>query len=237
MRSYTWLDIAAPFPPVDKADQYGILAIGGDLSVSRLLDAYSRGIFPWYDAGQPIIWWSPNPRFVLFPDELVVSKSMRQVINRKLFTVTYDQEFYRVITSCAQTRRRKEHGTWITQDMIDAYLQLHHEGYAHSVEVWSGDTLAGGLYGVSLGSVFFGESMFTLIPNASKTALITLTQQLINRGFTLIDSQVHTDHLESLGCKEIPRDQYLTLLSEGLTRPTLRGNWNQFFRERDQSSI
>jgi leucyl/phenylalanyl-tRNA---protein transferase len=233
MRSHTWLDIATPFPPVEKADQYGILAIGGDLSVSRLLDAYSRGIFPWYDAEQPIIWWSPDPRFVLFPDKLVVSKTMRQVIHRKLFTITFDQEFHRVITSCAQSRRRHERGTWITQDMIEAYTRLHLEGYAHSVEVWSGETLAGGLYGVSLGSIFFGESMFTLVSNASKTAIITLSRHLINRRFTLIDSQVHTDHLESLGCQEIPRSRYLSLLADGLKQPTLRGNWGELLREDD----
>jgi len=225
MRYYPWIEDDTPFPPVESADTHGILAIGGELTTDRLLDAYSRAIFPWYDEGQPVIWWSPDPRFVLFPRNLCVSKTMRQVLRRGVFEIRFDTAFRDVISSCAETPRRHERGTWITPDMIDAYCELHRQGYAHSVEAWRGGKLVGGLYGVSLGGVFFGESMFTRESNASKAAFITLVGKLINKGFTLIDSQVHTGHLASLGAEEIPRTRYLELLTEGLGKETLKGNW------------
>ena len=193
------------FPPVELSTEEGILAVGGDLSPERLIIAYSQGIFPWYSQGEPIIWWSPDPRFVLFPDEIKVSKSMRQVLRRNVFRVTFDQAFREVIASCQRVQRRKQRGTWITREMLDAYCLLHDCGFAHSVEVWQGDDLAGGLYGVSLGRCFFGESMFARVGNASKAALITLTMRLRERGFLIIDSQVYTEHMESMGAREIPR--------------------------------
>jgi leucyl/phenylalanyl-tRNA--protein transferase len=227
MRYYPWIEDDTPFPPVDSADQHGILALGGDLTVERLLNAYSHAIFPWYDEDQPVIWWSPDPRFVLFPEKLRVSKSMRQVIKRGIFEIRFDTAFREVISSCAETPRRHERGTWITPDMLKAYCMLHENGYAHSVEAWRDGKLAGGLYGVSLGSMFFGESMFTREANASKAAFITLVTKLINHGFSLVDSQVHTNHLESLGAEEIPRTEYLEHLSLGLSQPTLKGNWGE----------
>jgi leucyl/phenylalanyl-tRNA---protein transferase len=227
MRYYPWIDDDTPFPPVDTADNHGILALGGELTVDRLLTAYSSAIFPWYDEDQPVIWWSPDPRFVLFPGEISVSKSMRQILRRNIFSITYDRAFRQVISSCAGSPRRHERGTWITPEMIDAYCALHEAGYAHSAEAWQNETLVGGLYGVSLGSVFFGESMFTLVSNASKAAFITLAGDLSRHGFTLIDSQVHNDHMESLGGIEIPRQRYLDLLADGLKNDTIKGNWNR----------
>lgn len=217
---------AVAFPHPSLANDDGILAVGGDLSPERLLLAYANGIFPWYSSGDPIIWWSPDPRFVLFPDELYVSKTMRQVLTREIFTITCDRAFRDVITSCRKVRRRRERGTWITGEMLEAYVRLHELGYAHSVEAWRNGELAGGLYGVSLGGCFFGESMFARESNASKAAFITLTRRLAERGITLIDCQVHTDHLESLGAREIPRDEYLLLLQGTNRAETLRGNWN-----------
>ncbi|MGL4369031.1 MAG: leucyl/phenylalanyl-tRNA--protein transferase, partial [Spirochaetota bacterium] len=206
------------------------LALGGDLSSARLLDAYAKGIFPWYEDDQPIIWHSPDPRFVLFPEKLAVSKSMRQVLSRKEFTITMDRCFSEVISACSMPRRTGAE-TWITHDMKQAYCRLHREGYAHSVEAWHGGELAGGLYGVSLGSVFFGESMFARRPNASKAAFITLVRFLAEKGFTLIDSQVYTAHLESLGAESISRGRYLFLLAEALSSPALRGSWSSFLQE------
>ena len=225
MRYYPWIEDDTPFPPVESADTHGILALGGELTTDRLLDAYSRAIFPWYDEGQPVIWWSPDPRFVLFPRNLCVSKTMRQVLRRGIFDIRFDTAFRDVISSCAETPRRHERGTWITPDMIDAYCTLHESGFAHSAEAWREGKLVGGLYGVSLGGVFFGESMFASESNASKAAFITLVKKLIDKGFSLIDSQVHTDHLASLGAEEIPRTRYLELLAEGLVKDTLKGNW------------
>ena len=225
MRYYPWLDEDEPFPPVESADRYGVLALGGDLSAPRLLDAYSKGIFPWYDEDQPIVWHSPDPRFVLFPEDLAVSKSMRQVLTRREFSITFDTAFSEVISACAMPRKTGP-GTWITPDMKEAYCRLHDEGFAHSAEAWKNGELAGGLYGVSMGSIFFGESMFTRQPNASKAAFITLVQILKEQGFRLIDSQVYTAHLASLGAVSIPRKKYIALLAEALTSPTLRGSWS-----------
>ncbi len=213
------------FPPVDLAIREGILAIGGDLSPERLLEAYRNGIFPWYTEGEPIIWWSPNPRFVLFPEKLYVSKTMRQVLNRNLFHITCDTAFRDVITSCKTVPRMRQDGTWITDEMLEAYCHLHELGYAHSVEAWSQGRLAGGLYGVSLGRCFFGESMFAQVSNASKAAFIVLTRKLRDLGFMMIDAQVYTRHLESLGAVEIPRRRFIAHLQNCLAFDTIRGSW------------
>ena len=212
------------FPPVNLAERSGILAVGGDLSSERLIEAYRRGIFPWYSDGDPIIWWSPDPRFVLFPDDLYVSKTMRQVIRRNVFRITCDADFPAVIQGCRDPRR-KEQGTWITDEMMDAYIRLHEEGIAHSVEAWQDGTLAGGLYGLSLGRCFFGESMFTREANASKAAFITLVRRLKELGYVIIDCQVHTAHLESLGARHISRDEYIELLAAGLKLEGKEANW------------
>lgn len=213
------------FPPVSEAEPEGILAVGGDLSLERLLLAYRSGIFPWYSEGQPILWWSPDPRCVLFPEQLRVSDSMMRLRKSGRFTITFDREFRRVIARCRLIRRRGQEGTWITDAMQAAYGRLHDAGYAHSVEVWREGKLAGGLYGVSIGRAFFGESMFTEVPNASKLALIELTGRLRALEFELIDCQVRTDHLVSLGAVEIPRPQFLRRLEKALEKDTLAGSW------------
>jgi leucyl/phenylalanyl-tRNA--protein transferase len=200
------------FPPVSHADSEGILAIGGDLSPERLQLAYKSGIFPWFNEGEPIIWWSPNPRMVLFLDELVVSKSMRNILNRNIFKVTFNKNFRGVISNCKQVKRDGQTGTWITNEMIEAYCKLHELGIAKSVEVWQNDQLVGGLYGVDLGHVFCGESMFSLVSNASKVAFIALANQLKKDNYHLLDCQVYNEHLESLGCTEIERDAFMAIL-------------------------
>jgi leucyl/phenylalanyl-tRNA--protein transferase len=214
------------FPPAELASKSGILAVGGDLSPERLILAYENGIFPWYSDGEPILWWSPDPRFVLFPDEIYVSRSMRQVLKKGVFTITYDQRFREVVENCRQSRRDKG-GSWITDEMLEAYCRLHDLGYAHSVETWTEGTLAGGLYGVSLGRCFFGESMFTKMSNASKAGFITLVSILRELHFAVIDCQVYTDHLLSLGARMISRRMYLDLLATHVYRPVLRGNWGE----------
>jgi len=203
------LDDRLLFPDPALADEDGLLAVGGDLSASRLLLAYQNGIFPWYNDDTPILWYSPRERFVLFPDELKISRSMRQVLRSGRFTVTYDKYFENVIEACSIVGRKDQDGTWITADMKDAYIRLHQEGYAHSVEVWEKDQLAGGLYGVQTGSVFCGESMFSLVSNASKVALISMCN---NSNYTLIDCQVRTEHLESMGARLIDRKEYIGIL-------------------------
>ena len=200
------------FPPVSQANRDGILAIGGDLSTERLLLAYKSGIFPWFDPGDPILWWSPNPRMVLFLDELIVSKSMRNILNRNVFTVTFNQNFRDVISNCQNVKRNGQTGTWITNDMIEAYCNLNESGIAKSVEVWQNDELVGGLYGIDLGTIFCGESMFSLVSNASKVAFITLVEQLKKENYKLLDCQVYNPHLESLGCREIKRIEFLQIL-------------------------
>ncbi len=215
------------FPPVDRAVKSGLLAIGGDLSPERLLAAYREGIFPWYADGEPILWWSPDPRFVLLPDELRISRSMRQFLKKGLVRITFDQNFPAVIAAC-QKPRPSQDGTWITEEMQEAYCTLHELGYAHSVEVWQDGALAGGLYGVSLGHTFFGESMFSTLPNASKAALITLVRHLRKWGFDLIDCQVETAHLASLGARPIPRREFRERLSASLHYATRRGNWGNW---------
>jgi len=215
------------FPPVEYAEPEGLLAIGGDLSPERLLAAYSAGIFPWYSAGEPILWWSPDPRFVLFPDELRISRSMRQFLKKGNVRVTFDAAFPEVIAACGSRPRPGQDGTWITPEMRTAYNRLHALGFAHSVETWAGESLVGGLYGVSLGRTFFGESMFSVVPNASKAALIVLVYFLRERGFDLIDCQVETGHLGSLGARSIPRQEFIRILAQSLHHETLAGNWDK----------
>ena len=200
------------FPPVSEANADGILAIGGDLSPERLQLAYSSGIFPWFEEDQPIIWWSPNPRMVLFLEDLVVSKSMRNILNRNIFKVTFNQDFRAVIAHCQQVKRDGQTGTWITNDMIEAYCKLHELGIAKSVEVWQDDQLVGGLYGVDLGHIFCGESMFAKVTDASKVAFYHLCQQAEKNDIKLIDCQVYNDHLASLGASEISREEYFEIL-------------------------
>jgi leucyl/phenylalanyl-tRNA--protein transferase len=200
------------FPEVNKANRDGILAIGGDLSPERLQLAYKSGIFPWFESGDPILWWSPNPRMVLFLEELKISKSMRNILNKDEFSVTFNQNFRDVISHCQKVKRDGQSGTWITNDMIDAYCKLHGLGIAKSVEVWQDDILVGGLYGVDLGHVFCGESMFSLVSNASKVAFIALVNNLKKENYKLLDCQVYNPHLESLGCREIPREEFMQIL-------------------------
>ncbi|MFN4761812.1 leucyl/phenylalanyl-tRNA--protein transferase [Gillisia sp. Q332] len=203
------------FPPVEKANEDGLLAIGGDLSVKRLLDAYNRGIFPWYEASQPIMWWSPDPRMVLFPEKLKISKSMKQIVRQDSFRVSFNQDFEAVINKCAAVKRDGQNGTWITPEMKKAYLELFHLGIVKSVEVWQNEELVGGLYGIYLKEkkVFCGESMFATVSNASKFGFIKWVEQLKLEGVKLIDCQVYTAHLESLGAEEISRNDFLDFLS------------------------
>ncbi|NLI58396.1 MAG: leucyl/phenylalanyl-tRNA--protein transferase [Clostridium sp.] len=217
-------DIIFPHPSL--ANEDGILAIGGDLSVERLLLAYANGIFPWYTDEQPIIWWSPDPRFVLFPKDIKISKSMNKFLRKNLYKVTLDTSFEKVIYMCADLRANN---TWITDEMMESYIMLHKLGFAHSVEVWYENSLVGGLYGVSLGNCFFGESMFSTMDNASKTALIFLSEKLMEKDFLLIDCQVYSKHLESMGALNIPRDRFLKFLKISSTKKTLIGNWSNYF--------
>jgi leucyl/phenylalanyl-tRNA--protein transferase len=213
------------FPPPHMAIREGLLAVGGDLSIDRLVLAYRRGIFPWYAEDDPILWWSPDPRLVLFPRELHVSRSLRRFLNKGRFSFTLDRAFGEVIRACAAARGANHPGTWIVPEMISAYERLHGAGLAHSVEAWCGDQLAGGLYGVSLGRTYFGESMFTRVSNASKAALVVLVQHLQKAGYELIDCQVTTPHLKQFGAREIPRAQFLRVLHRSLRHRTLQGRW------------
>lgn len=205
-------DLVFPHPSLAVED--GLLAVGGDLSPNRLLLAYSKGIFPWYSEADPILWWSPDPRFVLYPKDIKVSHSMKKLLNKNIYKITYDTCFRDVISNCANTR--KDTGTWITDDMLEAYCVLHKLGFAHSVETWFEDRLVGGLYGIALGKCFFGESMFSLMTDASKTAIITLSKFLEQKQFLMIDCQVYTKHLESLGAMKIPRQEFLKLVETGI---------------------
>jgi leucyl/phenylalanyl-tRNA--protein transferase len=202
------LDKELEFPPAELADEDGLLAIGGDLSIERLLLAYQKGIFPWYENNY-ILWWCPDPRFVLFPSELKVSNSMKQVLKKGELEFSIDRNFNDVISACKTVSRRGQEGTWITEDMRNAYLNLHMQGYAHSAEAWLNGDLVGGLYGVRIGNIFFGESMFSKLTNASKFAFIRYVRQLQSEGVELIDCQVYTAHLESLGARMIPRPDFL----------------------------
>ena len=214
------------FPPVSYAEEDGLLAVGGDLSPQRLLLAYRSGIFPWFSQNSPILWWSPDPRFVLFPDRLRISKSMKQVLRQKRFLLTCDRAFVQVIDSCKKIPRKGQPGTWITKEMQAAYTELHHLGYAHSVEAWRENKLVGGLYGIALGGCFFGESMFATESNASKAAFIYLVQNLQERGYSFVDCQVYTSHLESLGAEMLPREVFIEKLEASLAYPTDQGPWD-----------
>jgi leucyl/phenylalanyl-tRNA--protein transferase len=213
------------FPSPDLADEDGLLAVGGDLSEGRLLLAYSLGIFPWYSDGMPVLWWSPDPRLVLMPSEVKVSRSLRQTIRKGTYRVTSDTAFEEVMRSCACASRPNDSGTWITDDMIEAYCRLHRDGFAHSVESWYGDELAGGLYGVSLGSAFFGESMFARRSDASKVALVKLAERLKCREGSFIDCQVVTGHLVSMGAREVSRKTFAGMLGRALKGQFPPGKW------------
>lgn len=213
------------FPPPSLAVESGILAIGGDLSVERLLLAYQSGIFPWYSEGEPILWFSPDPRLVLSHEDLNVPKSLKRILKSGKFEVRWDTAFREVIESCAQVGRPGQEDTWITREMVEAYTKLHEIGYAHSVETWLEGRLVGGLYGVSLGSAFFGESMFHLVNDASKVALFHLVERTREWGFHFIDAQVTTGHMLRLGAREIPRKQFLLHLQDALGNPTRQGSW------------
>jgi len=204
------------FPPPEEADEDGLLCMGGDLSVERLLLAYRKGIFPWYEGNLPL-WWNPDPRFVIFPSELKVSKTMKQVLARNYFDVTSNKAFLQVIQYCQQINRPEQTGTWINEKVVDSYHQLHLLGHAHSYEAWQNGQLVGGLYGIKMGKVFFGESMFSKVSNASKAAFITAVQQMVkNDDLQLIDCQVYTLHLESLGARMIDRNVFLRLLASNI---------------------
>ena len=213
------------FPHPHLASKEGLLAVGGDLSQKRLLLAYRMGIFPWFSDNDPILWWSPDPRLVLYPHEINISRTLKKIIKKEIFKVTMDLAFNEVINQCAKIRLKKNHGTWITGDIIEAYIRLHDSGFAHSVEVWHQGDLAGGLYGVSLGKCFFGESMFTRVSNASNIGLVKLSEFLKKLSFDLIDCQVTTEHLIRFGAKEIPRTLFLKQLEKSLTAPTKMGKW------------
>jgi leucyl/phenylalanyl-tRNA---protein transferase len=217
---------AIGFPDPRLAEPDGLLAIGGDLTVDRLLAAYAAGIFPWYGEDSPILWWSPDPRLVLTPEALHVPRSLDRTRRRGAFRVTADTAFERVIRACAGTARPGQDGTWITEAMVQAYLGLHREGFAHSFEAWAGEALAGGFYGVSLGGAFFGESMFAHRPDASKVAFVEGVAQLARRGIRLIDCQVRTDHLVRFGAVEWTRERFLEALELALLVPTQRGRWH-----------
>jgi leucyl/phenylalanyl-tRNA--protein transferase len=213
------------FPDPSTADHDGLLAAGGDLSVESLVTAYSRGIFPWFDKHSPILWWSPDPRLVLFPGKFLLSASLKQRIHSGIYTVITDHDFEGVIRQCASAQRKEQDGTWITEDMINAYINLHHAGLAHSFETYYKGELVGGLYGVSLGKAFFGESMFFLMRDASKVALHSLVDWALRHEFLFIDAQQSTPHLKSLGAEEIDRRVFLKLLKESLAYETIRGKW------------
>jgi leucyl/phenylalanyl-tRNA--protein transferase len=231
-------DEPSAFPDVRRALRHpnGLLAIGGDLSPPRLINAYRRGIFPWFSDGEPILWWSPDPRTVLFPEDLRISRSLNKRLRRRQLAVTIDRDFEAVIRACAAPRRWQgnaeepdedaTNGTWILPEMIAAYEELHRLGIAHSVEVWDGAVLVGGLYGVAIGRVFFGESMFSRATDASKVALVHLCQVLIARGFRLIDCQMRTDHLLSLGALELPRSEFITWLDHCCANPAPPETWD-----------
>ncbi|MGD8981110.1 MAG: leucyl/phenylalanyl-tRNA--protein transferase [Desulfobacterales bacterium] len=213
------------FPTPHLASKDGLLAVGGDLSQERLLLAYRMGIFPWFSNNEPILWWSPDPRLVLYPHEIKISKTLRKIIKKDVFSVTMDLAFKEVINECAHVRVQKNEGTWIVKEMIDAYCNLHDSGFAHSVEVWHQGYLAGGLYGVSLGKCFFGESMFTRISNASNVGLVKLVEHLKELSFDMIDCQVPTEHLTRFGARQIPRMHFLHQLENSLKAPTQKGKW------------
>ncbi len=213
------------FPDPESADKEGLVAVGGDLSETALITAYSNGIFPWYSEGSVILWWSPDPRMILFPHKFKISHSLKQLIKQHKFKINVDSNFEAVIQNCAMVKRKKQSGTWITHEMQQAYIGLYKSGFAHSVETYYQGNLIGGLYGVSLGRAFFGESMFYLMPDASKIALYYLTEQLRKWNFHFIDAQQSTLHLKNLGAEDVPRKKFLELLKKSLEYPTMKGKW------------
>ncbi len=231
-------NVEAPFPPVTEAaeEPNGLLAVGGDLSIPRLLNAYRHGIFPWYSQGQPLLWWSPDPRTVLLPDRLHISRSLRRSMRKRGFQSSIDRDFSAVIHACAAPRPGSDE-TWITPEMIRAYEMLHQMGYAHSVEVWLDQQLIGGIYGIAMGRVFFGESMFSRQSDASKVALVILVDHLKSWGFELIDCQLHSPHLASMGAEEISRSDFIEIVHHNVTQPVATTAWttNQGKQELDHN--
>ncbi|MFT5914574.1 MAG: leucyl/phenylalanyl-tRNA--protein transferase [Flammeovirgaceae bacterium] len=217
------------FPPVHFANPSGILAIGGDLQPNRILNAYSHGIFPWFNPEEPILWWSPDPRCIIYPSEIKVSKSMKQLFRRNEFRITYDQDFLGVIYGCKEIYRPDQQGTWISEEIIDSYLQLHKQGFIHSVEVWQGEKLVGGLYGGNLGKCFFGESMFSRVSNASKFGFISLAKNLALLNYEIIDCQVHNPHLESMGAEMMGRKEFSEIVKKQSSSELDKRNWNDIF--------
>ncbi len=215
------------FPPAWLARSDGLLCIGGDLSCDRLLLAYQNGIFPWFSENEPILWWSPDPRLVLFPSQIKISRSLRKTIRKNRFHITIDQAFHQTIHACARPRKDPDEGTWLVDEMKAAYIDLHQKGVAHSVETWHQERLVGGLYGVSIGGAFFGESMFSFETDASKLALVALARHLTHHGFDIIDCQVTTDHLCQMGAIEISRHRFLDILSRSIRQKTDPGTWQQ----------
>lgn len=231
MSKVFWLNPEDPvdrFPSIKRALRHpdGLLAAGGDLSTPRLLAAYAKGIFPWYEDSQPILWWSPDPRAVFFPDALRISRSLKKTLRQNRFEISFDRAFSEVVQGCAEPRSYGT-GTWITAEMMVAYNRLHEEGHAHSIEVWDQNGLAGGLYGLTIGKVFFGESMFSQARDASKVALVRLAEELTRREFALLDCQVDSPHLQSLGATLLRRSRFLALLEEHCTAPEPVGSWAQ----------
>jgi leucyl/phenylalanyl-tRNA--protein transferase len=225
---FTLSDSSLEFPDPRLADDEGLLAYGGDLSSDRLLTGYKKGIFPWYSEGNTILWWSPNPRLLLYPDKFKVRKSFRRVLRSRKFTVTFDERFSDVIKYCATVPREGQHSTWIVKEMIEAYTRLYEEGFAHSIEVYKEGELVGGLYGIAYGKAFFGESMFSLVPDASKIAFKALSDVLGRRGYDFIDCQMKTDHMIGLGAEVVERDLFLDALDKAIEKPTDIGSWQHF---------
>jgi leucyl/phenylalanyl-tRNA--protein transferase len=216
------------FPNPREASDEGLLAYGGDLSSARLLTAYRNGIFPWYSPGDPILWWSPDPRLLLYPDKFYLRKSFRRVLRSGKFTVSFDREFVNVIKYCAMVPREGQESTWISEEIQEAFIRLHEEGFAHSVEVYMEGKLVGGLYGLAMGKAFFGESMFSLVPDASKVAFKALSDVLASRGYDFIDCQMKTDHMVRLGAQVVPRDTFLDALEDTIVKPTDMGSWREW---------
>jgi leucyl/phenylalanyl-tRNA--protein transferase len=224
-----WLDTDTPFPPLERAlkEPSGLLAAGGNLTPQRLLDAYRHGIFPWYNPGQPPLWWSPDPRMVLFPNELKISRSLAKRLKKQDYEIRCDTAFREVMLACASTPRPEQDGSWIVPEILDGYCDLHALGYAHSIETWMDEKLVGGLYGVAIGRMFYGESMFHRATDASKLAFVHLVRHLKQQGYGMIDCQMHTPHLASLGAREIPRDEFARRLTELVNlKPDSPGKWN-----------
>lgn len=228
------MDVQFPNPTEIDGD---VIAVGGNLSPGMLLSAYRQGIFPWFSDDDPILWWSLNPRFVIIPGRIHISTSLKKLIRKKPFKLTLDMAFKQVIEGCRDSDRPGQEGTWITDDMLEAYLNLHTLGFAHSVEAWTGDELAGGLYGVSLGGCFYGESMFARQSDASKIAFVALAGVLVDAGFGLIDCQQHTQHLAAFGAIDMPRKIFLDSLTEELEKPTIKGNWGRTFPDFPDSRL